>query len=81
MIETITAYKKFKRNSFDLENLNLLSSITIGRVDFASSLKKDRKFVNSVEMKSYCEDIFKNAKNKNLKTALGGAVSVEEQIL
>lgn len=75
-IETITAYKNLKE-ILDLENLNLLSSITIGRVDFASSLKKDRKFVNSVEMKSYCEDIFKNAKNKNLKTALGGAVSVE----
>ena len=28
-------------------------------------------------MKNYCEDIFKNAKNKNLKTALGGAVSAE----
>ena len=37
-IETITAYKNLKE-ILDLENLNLLSSITIGRVDFASSLK------------------------------------------
>ena len=75
-IETITAYKNLDE-ILALEDLGILSSMTVGRVDFVSSLKKDRKFVNSDEMKNYCEEIFSKIKNKNLKTALGGAISVD----
>ena len=51
-IETITAYKNLDE-ILELENLNILSSMTVGRVDFVSSLKKDRKYVNSDEMKVF----------------------------
>ena len=75
-IETITAYKNLDE-ILELENLNILSSITVGRVDFVSSLKKDREYVNSNEMRVFCEKIFSKVKEKNLKSALGGAVSVD----
>ena len=75
-IETITAYKNINE-ILSLDKIGLLSSITVGRVDFAASLGADRNFVDSDEMLSYCVDIFKKAKEKRLKTALGGAISVE----
>ncbi len=73
-IETITAYKNFDE-ILKLKKINLLSSITVGRVDFVASLNKDRKFCNSEEMYKYCSEIYKKAKSKNLKTTLGGAIS------
>jgi len=73
-IETITAYKNLDE-ILKLKKINLLSSLTVGRVDFGASLSKDRKFSNSEEMYKYCLDIFKKAKLANLKTTLGGAIS------
>ena len=46
-------------------------------LDFGGSLGADRSFANSDEMLKYCTEIFQKAKNKNLKTALGGAVATE----
>lgn len=77
-IETITAYKNLDE-ILNLKKINLLNSITIGRVDFAASLNKDRSFSNSDEMLKYCSEIYKKAKSKNLKTALGGAISIESK--
>jgi hypothetical protein len=73
-IETITAYNNLDE-MLKLEKLELLNSITVGRVDFTASLGADRGFVNSDEMLKYCTDIFQKAKEKGLKTALGGAIS------
>ena len=75
-IETITAYNNLDE-ILRLDKINLLSSITVGRVDFTGSLGADRKFSNSDEMFEYCTKIFQKAKNKGLKTALGGAISPE----
>ncbi|HCJ67566.1 MAG TPA: citrate lyase beta subunit [Elusimicrobia bacterium] len=75
-IETITAYRNIDE-ILKLKKLNLLNSITIGRVDFAASMNKDRSFVNSDEMFKYCTEIFKKAREKGLKTALGGAISLD----
>ncbi len=61
----------------NLKKIKLLKSITVGRVDFTASLGADRKFANSDEMLRYCTDIFKKAKAKGLKTALGGAISLD----
>ncbi len=77
-IETITAYKNLDE-MLKLDKINLLSSLTVGRVDFGASLNKDRNFSNSEEMYQYCSDIYKKAKLKNLKTTLGGAVSIESK--
>lgn len=73
-IETISAYKNLDE-ILKLKKINYLSSITVGRVDFGASLNKDRNFSNSNEMYNYCSEIFKKAKQKNLKTTLGGAIS------
>ncbi len=73
-IETITAYRNIDE-ILNLDSINLLSSITIGRVDFTASLGADRSFANSDEMLKYCTEIFQKAKAKGLKTALGGAIS------
>ncbi len=73
-IETITAYKNIN-DILSLNNLSNLSSVTIGRVDFCASMSKDRDFANSEQMLEYCIDIFSKCKEKNLKCALGGAIS------
>ncbi len=75
-IETITAYNNIEE-ILSLDKINLLSSITVGRVDFTASLGADRSFANSDEMLKYCTDIFQKTKEKGLKTALGGAISDE----
>ena len=75
-IETITAYKNLDE-ILSLEKLKILTSLTVGRVDFGGSLGADRSFANSDEMLKYCTEIFQKAKGKNLKTALGGAIATE----
>ena len=73
-IETITAYNNIDE-ILSQKKINLLNSITIGRVDFTASLGKDRKFANSDKMLEYCTNIFTKARAKGLRTALGGAIS------
>lgn len=73
-IETITSYKNVDE-ILSLANLNLLHGITIGRVDFTTSMDKDRSFVDSDEMLEYCTEIFQKSRAKGLKCALGGAIS------
>lgn len=73
-VETITAFNNLD-DILKLDKINLLSSITVGRVDFTASLGKDRSFVNSDVMFNYCKSIFEQAREIGLKTALGGAIS------
>jgi hypothetical protein len=75
-IETITSYNNIDE-ILSYEDISLLTGITIGRVDFTGSMGKDRDFANSQEMFQYCVNIFSKCREKNLKCALGGAVSVE----
>ena len=77
-IETITAYRNIKE-ILNLDKINLLSNITIGRVDFAASLDTDRSFVDSEEMLNYCIEIFQQTKENGLKNTLGGAISVKSK--
>lgn len=77
-IETITAYHNIEE-ILSLGKIDLLSSITVGRVDFTGSLGMDRSFANSDEMLKYCIDIFQKAREKGLKTALGGAISPDAE--
>ncbi len=73
-IETISCYKNLD-NILALDDIQLLSAFTVGRVDFAGSLGKDRSFVDSEEMFNYVSETFSKAKAKGLNTALGGAIS------
>ncbi len=73
-VETITAYNNID-DILSLENINLLSGVTIGRVDFTASMEKDRNFADSDEMLNYCTKIFQKSRSKGLKCGLGGAIS------
>lgn len=77
-IETITAYKNIDE-ILNLTDINILTGITVGRVDFTASMGKDRNFADSKEMLDYCIDIFSKARDKNLKCALGGAISAKSE--
>lgn len=77
-IETITAHNNFDE-MLKLAKIGLLSSITVGRVDFSASLGANRKFADSDAMLKYCVTIFGKAKAKGLKTALGGAISTDSE--
>jgi len=75
-LETITAYNNIDA-LLELPDIDLLSSITVGRVDFTGSMGRNRSYVNSEEVLRICEDTFTKIKEKNLKTAIGGAISTE----
>ena len=72
--ETITAYNNID-DILSIKNINLLSGVTIGRVDFTASMGKDRNFADSDEMLGYCTKIFQKSRAKGLKCGLGGAIS------
>ena len=73
-IETITAFNNLD-SILALPNISILQGITIGRVDFVGSMGHDRGQVDSDEIYSYCSKIFTKARQHNLKTGLGGAIS------
>ncbi len=75
-IETATACKNIDE-ILNTDEIDLLSSVTVGRVDLTGSMGLDRSSVNSKEVFEICKDIFKKARAKGFKTALGGAISVE----
>ena len=66
-------------DTIDLSEFNLVDFVTFGRVDFVSSLNKDRSFVNSEEMLEIVSNVFKKAREKNIKCYLGGAISIESK--
>jgi 4-hydroxy-2-oxoheptanedioate aldolase len=75
-METITCFNNLKE-VLQLNNLNLLNGMTIGRVDLVGSMELDRSSVNSKEVFEICEKSFIMAKNAGLSTGLGGAISTE----
>ena len=75
-LETIQAYKSLEEISIEF---NLVDFVTLGRVDFVSSLNKDRNFVNSEEMFEIVSNVFEKAREKNIKCYLGGAISIESK--
>ncbi|MEW5833239.1 MAG: aldolase/citrate lyase family protein [Campylobacterota bacterium] len=73
-VETKTAYENLDE-IFALEKLPLLYGVTIGRVDMVGSMGYDRGSVDGEEISAMCRAIFQKAREKNLKTGLGGAIS------
>jgi 4-hydroxy-2-oxoheptanedioate aldolase len=72
-LETIQAYKSLNEIS---KEFALVDFVTFGRVDFVTSLEKDRTYVNSNEMLDIVSNVFIEAKKHNIKCVLGGAISV-----
>jgi len=76
-METETAYYNFDE-MLELSGISLLTGITVGRVDLAGSLCVDRNDINTnQDIFVICEEVFRDAKAKGLKTGLGGAISKE----
>ena len=76
-LETITGYENFSQ-MLVLPNLSVLKGVTIGRVDLTGSMGLGRAAINSSEeIFNICHDIFKKAKEHDLKTGLGGGISKE----
>ena len=75
-IETINAYNNIENIS---ENFNMIDFVTVGRVDFVSSMGKDRNYVNDDAMYEMVYNIFKLARSKNISCYLGGAISINSK--
>jgi 4-hydroxy-2-oxoheptanedioate aldolase len=72
-LETINAYKNLEEISSEF---SCIDYVTVGRVDFASSLNKDRSFVNEEQMYEMVKNVFIKAKEFGKKCYLGGAISI-----
>jgi hypothetical protein len=75
-VETIQSYKNIDE-ILNVKESKDLYAVTVGRVDFVSSMGKDRKYVNSPEMLKITKDIFTKAKHKGLTVNLGGAITTD----
>jgi 4-hydroxy-2-oxoheptanedioate aldolase len=72
-VETIGCFENLDR-ILALPEIDKLTGVTFGRVDFAGSLGHDRSFVNSEEMFDYVVTVFTKCRAAGLKTALGGGI-------
>ena len=75
-LETISAYNNLESLS---ESFDKVDFVTVGRVDFVSSLGKDRDFVDTPEMYKIVSDVFKVARQKGTLCYMGGAVSINSK--
>ena len=75
-IETINAFHNFTEMT-KADGFRDLYHITLGRVDFVSSMGKDRSFVNSDEMLSMAIDLFSKSREMVKRVYLGGAITID----
>jgi len=75
-IETIDAYNNFDK-MLELDDIDDLHGIVMGRVDFTGSMGLTREDVNCDQLFEITSNLFSKAKSKNLECALGGGVSAE----
>ena len=75
-IETITAFENFDK-MLQVSDIEFLSGIVIGRVDFVGSLGWGRDEINSQTLLPYCLELAAKAKKKGLAVVVGGGVSVD----
>jgi 4-hydroxy-2-oxoheptanedioate aldolase len=75
-IETITAYKNFNEMT-KADGFKDLYHITLGRVDFVSSMNKDRSYVNSEEILDIATDLFTKSRGMSKRVYLGGAITID----
>jgi hypothetical protein len=73
-IETITAVNNMQE-IIDLEQLNLLNSITFGRTDFVQSMGLKKSEVNSDIVYEYVKKVAIHAKEQKMQFAMGGNIT------
>ncbi len=74
--ETITGYQNLD-DILQVEGINKIHSIVVGRVDFSASLGYGRDKINSDEITDYVRKILKKAKESNIMAGVGGGISPE----
>ena len=72
--ETITAYNKLNELTNEFKSVDF---VTFGRVDFIGSMNEDTKFLNSQEMYTMVSNVFKKARENNIKCYLGGGITID----
>lgn len=75
-IETYQGYKALDE-IFNLPAIDLIDTITLGRVDMSGSLSLGREGINSDTLYKIAEDMFLKAKKKGYRTTMGGGIEIE----
>jgi len=75
-IETYQGYKNLPE-ILKAKLIKLVDTITLGRVDMTGSLGLGRNNINDSQVYEIAEDIFTQAKNKGMRTTMGGGIAVE----
>jgi hypothetical protein len=75
-LETINSYNNLESLS---KSFNKVDFVTVGRVDFVSSLGKDRTYVDTEDMYNIVSNVFKSSRENNSLCYLGGAVSISSK--
>jgi 4-hydroxy-2-oxoheptanedioate aldolase len=75
-LETIQAYNNLNELKEEFASIDY---VTVGRVDFVSSLNKDRSYVDNEDMYGYVSDVFRTVKACNKKCYMGGAISISSE--
>ena len=76
MIETVQGYKNVDE-ILTVDKKNIVSTISVGRVDLSGSLGISRYELNNDRMYKIVEEIFSKAKQKGLQTIMGGGIAKE----
>lgn len=75
-IETIQGYQNFDE-MLELDGIEYIDGIVLGRVDMTGSLNMDRNEINSDKIFDIAKTLFLKAKKKNLICTIGGGVAKE----
>jgi hypothetical protein len=75
-IETELACMKFPQMLME-KKIDLIDTITVGRVDLSGSMGIARDQINSDDVYILTEDVFSLARSKGFRTAMGGGIAVE----
>lgn len=91
-LKSLECYNYIKKKGFNLETINSYNNlddlskyfskvdfVTVGRVDFCSSMEKDRDYADTNEMYEIVKDIFKCARENNTSCYIGGAISINSK--
>ena len=74
--ETITGYNNLDE-ILQVDNINKIHSIAVGRVDFSASLGLGREYINSDEIMQYTRVMLEKARAHNIMAGIGGGISPE----
>jgi len=75
-LETIGAYNNLEHLGKIFDKVDF---VTFGRVDYVSSMNKDRDYVDTDEIYNMVYNVFKVARKKGSMCYLGGAISIKSK--